>query len=52
LLDEPAQAAALQSKLAALGWHDATPLLLDRIGALLGLGGVQPAPGRDSISSR
>jgi predicted glycosyltransferase len=37
LLDDAAQAAALQSRLAALGWHDAMPLILARIGALLGL---------------
>jgi hypothetical protein len=38
LLDDPAQAAALQSRLAALGWHDAMPLVLERVGTLLGLG--------------
>lgn len=37
LLDEPAAAAALQSRLAALGWRDAMPLILDRLGAFLGL---------------
>jgi hypothetical protein len=37
LLDEPTEAAALQSRLAALGWRDATPLILERIGAYLGL---------------
>jgi hypothetical protein len=38
-LDEPGRAQALQSRLAKLGWRDATPLLLERIGALLGLEG-------------
>ncbi|MCC6195052.1 MAG: hypothetical protein IT518_11340, partial [Burkholderiales bacterium] len=37
LLDDPAASAALQSRLATLGWRDATPLILERIGAHLGL---------------
>lgn len=37
LLDEPAAAAALESRLAALGWHDAMPTILDRLGCFLGL---------------
>ncbi len=37
LLEDPSELAALQSRLAALGWHDATPLILERVGALLGL---------------
>ena len=49
LLEDPAQAGALQARLAALGWHDATPLVLERVGALLGLdgsaAGAQPAGG-------
>jgi hypothetical protein len=37
LLGSPEAAARLQSRLAALGWRDATPLVLERIGAGLGL---------------
>ncbi|MCP5328740.1 MAG: hypothetical protein R3E75_11435 [Steroidobacteraceae bacterium] len=37
LLDQPAAAAALQLRLAALGWRDALPLILTRIGAYLAL---------------
>jgi len=37
LLDDPAASAALQTRLATLGWHDATPLILERVGAHLGL---------------
>jgi hypothetical protein len=38
LLGQPGAAAHLQERLAALGWRDATPLILGRIGAALGLG--------------
>jgi putative intracellular protease/amidase len=37
LLDDTAARQALQARLAALGWRDATPLILERLGAMLGL---------------
>jgi hypothetical protein len=37
LLDDATARQALQARLVALGWRDATPLLLGRLGAMLGL---------------
>ncbi|MFO1427138.1 MAG: hypothetical protein U1F11_09210 [Steroidobacteraceae bacterium] len=50
LLADDAARAALRARLAALGWRDATPLILERLAALFDAA-AQRAPGRRAISS-